>query len=105
VRSRCHFSYCMQLKCDMSDERVRDVPHERSYLHTLRQVVVYRTCLTLGLMQLGKPRVCDLKKDVFAETNGKQICNLRIGSFQMQYRMSSGQALRFGAAVLSGAAV
>jgi len=40
-----------------------------------------------------------IKKDVFAETNGKQNCNLRIKSFQMPYHMSSGQALRFGAAV------
>ena len=26
----------------------------------MRQLVVYRTCLTLGSMQLGKPQICDL---------------------------------------------
>ena len=43
-----------------------------------------------------------MKKDVNAETNGKQICNLRIDSFQMAYCMSSGQAMRVGAGVSCG---
>ena len=47
----------------------------------------------------GKPTNLRCKKDVFSETNRKQICNLRIKSFQMPYHMSSGQALRFGASM------
>jgi len=87
----------MQLKCDMSVSGM-----------FLRNAATCTYAASGGLSYVFDARLDEtgkttnlrfIKKDVFAETNGKQICNLRIKSFQMPYHMSSGQALRFGAGV------
>ena len=71
----------MQLKCDMSVSGM-----------FLRNAATCTYAASGGLSYVFDARLDAtgkttnlrfIKKDVFAETNGKQICNLRIKSFQM----------------------
>ena len=69
----------------------------------MRQVVVYVERLALGSIKQETIQIYNLlKRTYFPELTENQICNIRIESFQMEYRMCSGQAMRF---VQLGAAV